>query len=132
MTIEQSLQDLCLAFERHSHAVEANTQAIRDASVMYGRINQPGKSIPSMPGTVGAAPSDIKKPDGKKAATAPEGTPKTVAAPSYAEVREAVTSMLEKRGPEAVVNLLAEFGVDHAKKLKEEQYGAFLAAARKG
>lgn len=49
----------------------------------------------------------------------------------YAQVRSAVMSLAAKKGREAVVEVLATFGVDNATKLQEAQWAAALAELEK-
>lgn len=65
------------------------------------------------------------KSDGASEAKADAGGEKL----EYFHVKKAVASLSMAKGRDAVVELLAEFDVDHANKLTEDQFAGFIARA---
>lgn len=79
---------------------------------------------------VEAAKPAAKAPE--KPATPPTAAPQASTGPTYDDVKKAAIALAKaKPGGNAVTTLLADaFGVDHASKLKPEQWAEFIAKAQ--
>ena len=59
-----------------------------------------------------------------------DDTPAPVAAVTYEQVSEAVTTVVKTRGRQVAVDVLGQFGLVKATQAKPDQYAALLAALR--
>ncbi len=85
-----------------------------------------------------AKPKEVKKEEPRalpepavaeeSAVASPEPTPAADTKVEYAQVSAAVLDVVAKKGRDAALAVLAEFGVDNAKKLTEGQWAGALAA----
>lgn len=109
---------------------EAPGKPAKAAATSAAPASAPAASSPPPATAVGEAPP-------KSESAAPAVKPSAAPAPAtvsadYIPVRERILALAKTPGgPDKVVALLAQFGVDHGSKLTPDQYPAVLEAAAK-
>jgi hypothetical protein len=108
MTIEAKIDALI-------ESLNANTAALRGTTTAPAAgAPKPAPSQPAKP-PAAAAGAKVAAPAGKT--------------PTYDDVKAAGMALAKKKPGKPLHEVLATFSVDHANKLKPEQYAAFINAA---
>jgi hypothetical protein len=98
------------------------------------RRSRKTETAPTDEGNAGTSSTASESPSSGTGSTQTEtGTQSPADEPTieYAQVRSAVMSLAAKKGRDAVIEVLSNFGVDNATKLKEEQWADALAELQK-
>jgi pyruvate dehydrogenase E2 component (dihydrolipoamide acetyltransferase) len=140
MSLEDAINNLANAASQLAGVMNVALTAALNANA--GRATPPPNAPPAQPAApapVAAAPAAAApagRARGARGAAAAPAAPAPAAAPaaaagaavSYDAVREKVIELAEKKGHNAALALLGNFGVKNARELKAEQYAAALTA----
>jgi hypothetical protein len=116
-------------------ALADNTAALRELHALLARVSIPAAAeAPPAPKSRSAAPTAPTAPTSPTAEAAPAVAPATTAAasePTYDDVKRAIIAVSAKKGRDAAVALLAEFGAAKGPDLQgtPEKFGPFVARA---
>lgn len=115
MSLEQAIEKLTTALERHTAVIEAAYRSVGSAS-----------PAPAATPVATATKSQNEAAPTKAAQQTARATP---AALDYEkDVKPATLKLAAKIGREALLEFFAAFGIPNAKALEPEQYGKYLSA----
>lgn len=114
-------------------ALRENTAAVNRLIDLLSRAQSPVEApTPKVEETKPAAKEPDHEPKVEtppKATTAEAEPPAPPAAVTYDDVKRATNALAKAKGASEVIALLAQFKVDHAKKLTDSQWGEYVARA---
>jgi hypothetical protein len=113
-------------------ALADNTAALRELAALLARVSVPAAAeAPPAPKSRSAAPTAPTSPTAEVEPAAAPATTVAASEPTYDDIKRAIIAVSAKKGRDAAVALLAEFGAAKGPDLQgtPEKFGPFVARA---